>query len=392
MRRPQGRHGSARRAKRPRRSGRKTPARSPVRSARPARVEASEARGGAAARGRVPAAGPAKKKGILERLEEGVVLGDGGYLLELEKRGYVQAGPFTPEVVIEHPEAVLQLHREFVLAGSEVLQALTFYASREKLATTGYAGRIEEINRAAVRLAREAAGDHALVAGNLSLTWMYDPKDPKSPDRVRRLFDQQLELQVEEGIDFVICETYSFLGEALLAVERALETGLPVMATICFEQKPVTTDGRSPAECARSLEEAGAHIVGVNCLWQPRHMLPAAVEMRQAVRSAFVAAQPVAYCTTDECRDFTALRQFPFEMDGMQLSRRDMAEFARAAKEADIRYVGACCGAVASHIREMARALGKIPAQDRSWRLDYTKPMSAYEYYDHHEQPPAARR
>jgi len=341
-----------------------------------------------------PARAAAKKpsrKGILERLEEGVVLGDGGYLLELEKRGYVQAGPFTPEVVIEHPEAVLQLHREFLQAGSEVLQALTFYASREKLATTGYADRVEEINRAAVRLARQAAGSSALVAGNLSLTWMYDPRDPKSPDRVRKLCDQQLQIQLDEGIDLVICETYSYLGEALLAVERALKTGLPVMATMCFEKKPVTTDGKTPAECARALEEAGAHIVGVNCLWSPRHMLPVAKEMRQAVRSAYVAAQPTAYCTTDDCKDFTALKQFPFEMDGMQLSRRDMAEFARAAKEADIRYIGACCGAVASHVREMARALGKIPAQDRKWRVDYGKPMSAYEYYEHHERPPATR-
>ena len=74
-------------------------------------------------------------KGILERLREGVVLGDGGYVLELEKRGYVLAGPFTPEATVEHPDAVLELHREFVDAGSEVIQALAFYGDREKLAT-----------------------------------------------------------------------------------------------------------------------------------------------------------------------------------------------------------------------------------------------------------------
>lgn len=220
---------------------------------------------------------------------------------------------------------------------------------------------------------------------------MYDPNDPKSPDRVRRLCDQQLDLQVGQGIDFVICETYSYLGEALLAVERALKTGLPVMATLSFEKQAVSADGKTAPECARALEEAGAHIVGVNCLWNPHHMLPVAGEMRRAVRKAYVAAQPTAFRTSDECKDFTALAQFPFEMDGMQLSRRDMAEFARQAREADIRYIGACCGAVASHVREMARALGKIPAQDRAWRVDYGKPMSAYEYYEHHERPPAAR-
>src|SRR5215210_5260651 len=89
------------------------------------------------------------KRGILERLAAGPVVGDGGYLLELEKRGYVQAGPFTPEVSITHPEALLQLHREFLLAGADVLQALTFYASEEKLATVGLGDKVDEINKAA---------------------------------------------------------------------------------------------------------------------------------------------------------------------------------------------------------------------------------------------------
>ena len=87
---------------------------------------------------------------ILQRLADGPVLGDGGYLLELEKRGWVQAGPFTPEVCIRHPEAIAELHREFQQAGAEVLTALTFYASDDKLATVGMQGRVEEINRAAV--------------------------------------------------------------------------------------------------------------------------------------------------------------------------------------------------------------------------------------------------
>src|SRR6188472_2632335 len=115
-------------------------------------------------------------KDILQRLAEGPVLGDGGYLLELEKRGYVQAGPFTPEVVIEHPDALAQLHREFLRAGAEVLQTMTFYATDDKLATVGLAGSVDDINRTAVRVARDVAAEgDALVAGNLSLTWAFDP-------------------------------------------------------------------------------------------------------------------------------------------------------------------------------------------------------------------------
>src|ERR1700748_2971012 len=110
------------------------------------------------------------KKGILEKLDEGPVLGDGGCLLELAKCGRVRAGPFTPEVALENPEALLELHREFRDAGSEVLQSLTLYESRDKLATVGMGDRVEELNRAAVRLARQAAGSRCLVAGNISLT------------------------------------------------------------------------------------------------------------------------------------------------------------------------------------------------------------------------------
>src|SRR5947208_15501471 len=95
-------------------------------------------------------------KSILERLKQGVVLGDGGYLLALETRGYVQAGPFTPEVTIEHPNGWRALHEEFVHPGAEVLQVLAFYASEDKLAQSGCANRLGEIHRAAARLPREA--------------------------------------------------------------------------------------------------------------------------------------------------------------------------------------------------------------------------------------------
>src|SRR5271169_6787040 len=189
-----------------------------------------------------------KKKGILEKLSEGIVLGDGGYLLELEKRGRVRAGPFTPEVALENPDSLLELHREFRDAGSEVLQSLTFYASRDKLATVGMGDRVEELNRAAVRIAKQAAGDRCLVAGNISLTWMYQPYDKSAADRVRKTFDEQLDVQVSEGVDFIIGETFSWLGEALLAVERGKQTGLPTMVTICFENRDETAEGKSAAD------------------------------------------------------------------------------------------------------------------------------------------------
>lgn len=323
-----------------------------------------------------------QKKGILERLKDGPVLGDGGYLLELEKRGWVRAGPFTPEVALTRPDALRELHTEFREAGADVLQALTFYAGRDKLATVGLENHLDDLNRAAVRIAKDVAGDKCLVAGNLSLTWMYEPNSPSAADRVRKTFDEQLAVQVDEGVDFIIAETFSWLGEALIAVERARITGLPAMVTICFENKDETAEGKSAAEAAKALRDAGADIVGMNCLRPPEHILEPMKEMRKAV-GGFIACQPVAYRTPKEKPDFTSLPEFPLGLDPLQLTRTEMGNYATHAREIGINYIGACCGAVAIHIREMARALGKLSEDDRLWKKGGEKPMSAYEYYGH---------
>lgn len=332
--------------------------------------------------GSMPTTREVALKDILQRLAAGPVLGDGGYLLELESRGYVQAGPFTPEVVIDHPDALEQLHREFLRAGVDVLQTMTFYASDDKLATVGLDGKVDEINRAAVQIARKVAAEgDALVAGNLSLTWAY--QDATSADHVRALFDRQIGCQLEAGgVDFFIGETFSYLGEALLFVERARLSGIPVMVTMSFESFPAWSyEGISAADCARRLEEAGADVVGVNCLNGPRQQLPIAIEMRRAV-SCHVAAQPAAY-RTDSGFDFTATANFPYELDHIQLSRKEMAAFAEEARQAGIGYIGSCCGSVHSHVRAMAKVLGKLPVEERSWKSSTGMAMSAYEYYQH---------
>jgi betaine-homocysteine S-methyltransferase len=325
----------------------------------------------------------ASRKGILERLKEGVVLGDGGYLLELEKRGYVQAGPFTPEVSLTHPEALAQLHREFLRSGAEVLQTLTFYASEDKLNTVGLGGKADDINRAAVKIAKQVAAEgDALVAGNISLAWVYDPKESKTKDRTRELFDRQIAIMKDGGVDFVIGETYSFLGEALLAVESIKKAGLPAMVTMSFEQKPGSYEGDSVAECMKRLEGAGCDIVGINCLRNPEYTLPLMQEVRDAVKG-FVACQPTGYRTKPEAVDFTTLPEFPVGLDPLQLNRAEMGDYATKAKAMGIEFIGSCCGSVACHVKAMAKALGKIPASERQWRVDYGKPMSAYEQHGH---------
>ena len=156
---------------------------------------------------------------IVERIQAGTVLGAEGYVFELERRGYIKAGPFVPEVVLDFPDAVRELHREFLRAGSDVMVALTYYAHREKLRDVGREDDLEAMNRQAVRIAREVAregnGDDALVAGNVCNTWSYDPDDPATKATVRAMYTEQLGWAAEEGIDFVISETNDYLGEAL---------------------------------------------------------------------------------------------------------------------------------------------------------------------------------
>ena len=321
------------------------------------------------------------KKSILDRLKEGVVLGDGGYLLALESRGYVQAGPFTPEVTIEHPNALRALHEEFMHAGAEVLQVLGFYASENKLAQIGYANRLAEINRAAVRIAREAAqtGKDVLVAGDLCLTWKYQEGNQASVDECRRLFEAQIDFQQSEGVDFWICETFLHVGEALIALDAAKKTRLPVMVTLAFEG-PKTRDGMSPGEAVKRLEDAGADIVGTNCFMDPKHMFPIAEEMRKAAKG-YLAAQPVAYRCTDEVPFFTGQKGFPDQLDPYQLTRTELGDFAKRARDLGVNYIGGCCGCQGAHIRQMARALGKKPSEEREWSKNYDQPQSATEAY-----------
>jgi betaine-homocysteine S-methyltransferase len=172
------------------------------------------------------------------------------------------------------------------------------------------------------------------------------------------------------------------LGEAILATERAALTGLPVVTTMSFEAEPRAYEGDSPADCARKLADAGAHVVGVNCLRGPGQTLPLVKEMRTAV-SCQIAAQPVAYKTPDDKPDFTSLPEFPLALDPLQLPRAAMADYAVKARDMGVGYIGSCCGSVATHVKAMAKALGKERAAEREWRVDYDRPMSAYEYYRH---------
>jgi len=309
-------------------------------------------------------------KPIAQLLKEGTVLGDGGYLIELERRGYVDSGSgrekvgtgkgsgqFTPEVAIENPDALRELHREFLHAGSRVLQALTFFGTREKLDRAGYGAQTEKINHAAVRLAKDVAGDKALVAGSVSRTQLLEREGMGALDKARDHIAEQIRLLKDAGVDFLILETFFHLAEMKGALQCAAESGLPAIATMSF--RPLITqctDGHTPAECAKVMAENGAIAVGANCEQEPKRMLPLLSEMRAAV-NAPIAAQPAAFRTTDGCQCFTRQPAFPDDLETIQISRREFEEFGKLAKAEGIGYVGGCCGCNPAYIRALARGL-----------------------------------
>jgi betaine-homocysteine S-methyltransferase len=327
-----------------------------------------------------------RSEGLRDRLAAGPVICAEGYVFELERRGYLQAGAFVPEVVLEHPEVVERLHRDFVHAGSDVVEALTYYAHRDKLRVVGREDDLEALNREALAIAKRVADDTgALLAGDISNTNVFTG-DADSARAVRSMFEEQVGWAADAGVDFVIAETISWGEEALIALDVIRQGGLPAVVTLAMHVEPVTFEGWPVAEACRRLEDAGADVVGLNCIRGPRSMLPLLLEIRGAV-SCHVAGLPVPYRTTDAEPTFSGLhdpgypdvpngRHFPVALEPLMCNRFEVADFARASYEAGVRYLGVCCGAGPHHVRSLAEALGRTPPASR-----YSPDMSKHSFF-----------
>jgi betaine-homocysteine S-methyltransferase len=324
-------------------------------------------------------------RGLLERLHEGPVICAEGYLFEFERRGYLEAGAFVPEIVLEHPQLVTALHEEFVHAGSDVVLAFTYYGHREKLRIIGKEDRLEALNQDALALAIDVARrTGTMAAGDLCNTNAWGP-DAAARRAVRAMFEEQMEWIAGAGVDFVVAETFSYAAEALMALEVIKSAGLPAVVTLAVHQEEETRDGWTPEDACRRIADAGADVVGLNCIRGPQTMLPLIRRIRAAVDGP-VAALPVPYRTTTEQPSFQSLRDpgcnclpegrpFPTALDPFTCNRYEIAEFARAAHEIGVDYLGVCCGAGAHHIRAMAEAVGRSTPASR-----YSPDMSKHAF------------
>ncbi|XP_061179415.1 betaine--homocysteine S-methyltransferase 1-like [Saccostrea echinata] len=309
--------------------------------------------------------------GLRERLKSGqdIIVAE-GYLLELERRGYLQAGAFIPEVVLEHPEVVKALHEEFVHAGSDVVVAFTYYGHRAKLKVIGREDDLIELNLRALRMAKEVAvKTGTLMAGDICNTTVFRRDDPNSVEEVREIFREQIQWAVQCGADYMIAERFHEFAEARLALDCIKEygNGLPAVVTLAPHEKDETKDGLSFPEACKLLEEAGAEVVGLNCCRGPTTMLPLLREIRKVCKGP-IAALPVPYRTTPEEPTYETLvdpdtgkSAFPVDLPRFFCSITQIAEFAKQAREIGVQYLGLCCGNASHYTRVVAEEYNRRP-------------------------------
>lgn len=278
---------------------------------------------------------------------------DGGYGWLLQERG-LPPGEVAERWNIDEPDRIAQLHDEYATAGAQILTTNTFGGTRGRLAGHGLEDHVHEINSAAAAIARAVADRHGiLVAGDLGPTGeLLEPLGTLTPDGAQELFAAQLRGLVAGGIDVVLIETMSDLGEARAAIAAAQEVApdLPVIATLSFDVNLRTMMGVTPDAAVRALADAGADAVGANCGRGPDEMEPIATQLRDAREAIGAEVLLVAQSNA-------GLPQLEGSEFVYTVGPEEMAAHAMALRDLGIDVIGACCGSSPEHIQAMANAL-----------------------------------
>ncbi len=268
------------------------------------------------------------------------------------------------ELVLREPDLVRSVHRDYVRAGAELLETNSFGANRIKLGQYGLEAQVHEINAMAARLAREAAGERALVGGAVGpLGIRIEPYGPTSLAEAREVFREQVEGLLEGGVQFFVLETFTDLAEiqqALLAVRDACD--LPVVAQMTIQEDGSTAYGTSAQACVARLDEWGADVIGFNCSVGPQGILEA-IEAASSATTRKLSAQPNA--------------GLPREVSGRKMymaSPEYMAKYAQRLIRAGAKLIGGCCGTTPEHIRRIADAVWAMSPGRSALRVSLPEP------------------
>jgi 5-methyltetrahydrofolate--homocysteine methyltransferase len=280
-------------------------------------------------------------KDFLSELKKRAMLFDGAMGTMLQRMG-LKPGGCPDEVNVKAPELVKKVHASYIEAGSDVLTTNTFGANRVKLKEYGLEGRLREINAAAVKCARDAASGMAFVAGGIGPTGAFvEPVGEITFDGAFEVFKEQADALRDAGADLIIIETMMDLKEIKAAIVAARSTGLPVAATMTFDDAMRTVLGTPPESFAVTGASLGADLIGVNCSLGVEGILRAVEAMSRAAAIPFI-AQPNA--------------GMPVLKDGETVfpdSPDHMASYVARLVDAGVRALGGCCGTTPEHIRKM---------------------------------------
>ncbi len=271
---------------------------------------------------------------------------DGATGSNLQAKG-MKAGECPETWILEHPEALTELQRQYVEAGTNILYAPTFTANRIKLAEYGLEHRLSEINHALVALSKEAAQGKALVAGDITMTGQQlAPIGTLDFEELIDVYKQQIEAIVSAGADLLVVETMMSLQEARAALIAAKETcELPVMVTLTFESDGKTLFGTDPVTAMVVLQSLGADAVGVNCSTGPKEMCKVVRAMKEVAQIPVIAKPNAGLPSLDS--DGKTVYEMSPEQFGLQ-----MKEIAAAGAG----IMGGCCGTTPEHIAALVKA------------------------------------
>src|SRR3989440_4147416 len=265
------------------------------------------------------------------------------------------------ELNLTAPDLVRSLHEEYLRAGAEVIETNTFTATAHKLQQYGLEGKLRDINIAATRIAREAAGGRCFVAGAVGpLGLRIEPYGPTSFDEAKEMFKEQAAALLEGGVDLFILETFSDISEIRQAISAVRElSDLPVVAQMTINEDCNTTFGTTPEVFTARLEEWGADVIGLNCGVGPAIVL-SAIEKMRAVTTRKLSAQPNA--------------GLPRDVQGRQFymcSPEYMAKYAKRLIQSGVRFIGGCCGTTPAHIKMISDAVRPLspPPTGRTGKL-----------------------
>jgi methionine synthase I (cobalamin-dependent)/5,10-methylenetetrahydrofolate reductase len=278
--------------------------------------------------------------------DEHVYLFDGAMGTMLYSKG-VFINKCYDELNLRSPEIVLEVHKQYVRAGAEILETNTYGANRVKLRSFGIEDELRDINIRAVELARKAAGDSVYVAGAIGpLGIRIEPYGPTGLEEARAFFREQAEALRDGGVDLFVLETMSNIAEieqGILAIRDVCS--LPIVAQMTIGTDQRTIYGDTARLIAERLDRAGADVVGLNCSVGPDIMLDAIEEMG-AVTARKISCQPNAGLPRD-----VAGRQ-------MYMASPDyMAKYAKRLIHKGVKFLGGCCGTTPEHIKMMADAV-----------------------------------